>query len=230
RPLGAGAAGIDRARPGNRHSARAHQGPQACAGRVCAATAADTFRFARRPTGRAGIRLARPRAGDRRAPSASFRAGADVQRKIVPGPGRRRVRRFGNPRIVRELDSAIAMSESSESGAIRQVSIERLFADNHDRLGLVWLSGRQGGSRVLTGESSLKPTIGQIGHMNFIHPFRLQIIGAAEAAYLRALPEDALNASISRLFTTELVAIIVANGEEMPTHLLDECNKHHVAL
>jgi len=122
------------------------------------------------------------------------------------------------------------MSESSESGAIRQVSIERLFADNHDRLGLVWLSGRQGGSRVLTGESSLKPTIGQVGHMNFIHPFRLQIIGAAEAAHLRALPEDALNASISRLFTTELVAIIVTNGEDIPTHLLDECNKHHVAL
>jgi HPr kinase/phosphorylase len=122
------------------------------------------------------------------------------------------------------------MSESSESGAIRQVSIERLFADNHDRLGLVWLSGRQGGSRVLTGESSLKPTIGQVGHMNFIHPFRLQIIGAAEAAHLRALPQDALNASISRLFTTELVAIIVTNGEDVPTHLLDQCNKHHVAL
>ncbi|TMH00979.1 MAG: HPr kinase/phosphorylase [Betaproteobacteria bacterium] len=113
---------------------------------------------------------------------------------------------------------------------MRQVSIERLFADNHDRLGLVWLSGRQGGSRVLTGESSLKPTIGQVGHMNFIHPFRLQIIGAAEAAHLRALPEDALNASISRLFTTELVAIIVTNGEDIPTHILDQCNKHHVAL
>ena len=65
----------------------------------------------------------------------------------------------------------------TESGAIRQVSIERLFADNHDRLGLVWLAGRQGGSRVLTGESALKPTIGQIGHMNFIHPFRVQLIG-----------------------------------------------------
>ncbi len=122
------------------------------------------------------------------------------------------------------------MSESSESGAIRQVSVERVFADNHDRLGLVWLSGRQGGSRVLTGESSLKPTIGQVGHMNFIHPFRVQLIGAAEAAHLRALPEDALNAATTRLFTTELVAIIVANGEDVPAHLLDLCNKHHVAL
>jgi HPr kinase/phosphorylase len=114
--------------------------------------------------------------------------------------------------------------------AMRQVSVEQVIADNQERLGFVWLAGRPGGSRVLIGEASLKPTIGQIGHMNFIHPFRLQLIGAAEAAYLRGLSEEELTASISRLFTTELVAIIVANGEEVPSHLLDECNTHHVAL
>jgi HPr kinase/phosphorylase len=114
--------------------------------------------------------------------------------------------------------------------AMRQVSVEQVIADNQERLGFVWLAGRPGGSRVLIGEAALKPTIGQIGHMNFIHPFRLQLIGAAEASYLRGLSEEELRASISRLFTTELVAIIVANGEEVPSHLLDECNTHHVAL
>lgn len=118
----------------------------------------------------------------------------------------------------------------SEAGAMRQVSIDQLYADNQQRLGLSWLVGRQGGNRVLTGEIARQPTIGQVGHMNFIHPFRVQIIGAAEAAYLRGFPEDALNSSIDRLFTTELAAIIVANGEEVPTHLLDECDRHHIAL
>ena len=113
---------------------------------------------------------------------------------------------------------------------MRQVSIEKLFAENQQRLGLNWLAGRQGGNRVLIGEAALKPTIGQVGHMNFIHPFRVQLIGAAEAAYLRGLPEDALQSSIDRLFTTELAAIIVANGEDVPAHLLDECNRHHIAL
>src|SRR5947208_8349873 len=118
----------------------------------------------------------------------------------------------------------------NEDRAMRQVSFERVVEDNQERLGLEWIAGRQGGTSILTGEAALKPTIGQVGHMNFIHPFRLQIIGAAEAAHLRALPEDALNASISRLFTTELVAIIVTNGEDIPTHLLDQCNTHHIAL
>jgi HPr kinase/phosphorylase len=118
----------------------------------------------------------------------------------------------------------------SEGGAMRQVSIDQLYEDNQQRVGLSWLVGRQGGNRVLTGETSLRPTIGQVGHMNFIHPFRVQIIGAAEAAYLRGLPEDALQSSIGRLFTTELAAIIVANGEDVPAHLLDECDRHHIAL
>ena len=118
----------------------------------------------------------------------------------------------------------------SEGGAMRQVSIERLFADNQQRLGLVWLAGRQGGNRVLTGEAALKPTIGQVGHMNFIHPFRVQLIGAAEASYLRGLPEDALKQSIGRLFTTELASIVVANGEDVSAYLLDQCNRHHIAL
>jgi HPr kinase/phosphorylase len=118
----------------------------------------------------------------------------------------------------------------SEGGAMRQVSIDQLYVENQQRLGLSWLVGRQGGNRVLTGETALKPTIGQVGHMNFIHPFRVQIIGAAEAAYLRGLPEDALQSSIGRLFTIELAAIIVANGEDVPAHLLDECDRHHIAL
>ena len=118
----------------------------------------------------------------------------------------------------------------NRSDAVRQVTIERLIADNQERLGMAWLAGRQGGNRVLTGESALKPTIGQVGHMNFIHPFRVQMIGAAEASYLHSLPEEALQQAISRLFTTDLAAIIVANGEEIPKYLLDECNRHHMAL
>jgi HPr kinase/phosphorylase len=113
---------------------------------------------------------------------------------------------------------------------LRQVSVQRLFDDNRDRTGLTWLAGRQGGNRVLTGEAALKPTIGQVGHMNFIHPFRVQILGAAELAYLRGLPQDQLSASIKRLYTLELVSIVVANGEDVPEQLIDLCNAHHIAL
>jgi HPr kinase/phosphorylase len=123
-----------------------------------------------------------------------------------------------------------ARAVSAERGVVRQVSVERLFADSQARLGLHWVAGRQGGNRVLTGEAALKPTIGQVGHMNFIHPFRIQILGAAELAYLRALTESEVLASIDRLFTAELVAIVVANGEAVPPHLANMCDANHIAL
>ncbi|HET7032064.1 MAG TPA: HPr(Ser) kinase/phosphatase [Casimicrobiaceae bacterium] len=119
---------------------------------------------------------------------------------------------------------------NDEARMNRQVSVERIFAENQARLGLTWVAGRHGGSGVLTGEASLRPTIGQVGHMNFIHPFRIQILGAAELAYLRALPESEFQSSMNRLFSTELLAIVVANGEEVPHHLAEKCDAHHVAL
>jgi HPr kinase/phosphorylase len=118
----------------------------------------------------------------------------------------------------------------SAEAALRQISVQRLFDDNADRLGLHWKGGRQGGNRVLTADSELKPTVGQVGHMNMIHPFRIQILGAAEGTYLRGLAEAELRGLISRLFTPELIAIVVANGEDVPQFLQDECNQHHVAL
>jgi HPr kinase/phosphorylase len=119
---------------------------------------------------------------------------------------------------------------SATGGMMRQVSVEKLYDDNQMRLGMSWLAGRRGGNKVLTGEAELKPNIGQVGHMNFIHPFRIQILGAAEMAHLRGLGNEALEALIDRLFTTELAVIVVANAEIVPPYLLERCDALHMAL
>ncbi len=119
---------------------------------------------------------------------------------------------------------------SADSAMMRQVSVEKFFADNQARLGMTWVAAHQGANRVLTGDAALRPTIGQVGHMNFIHPFRIQILGAAEVAWLRALSETARKESVDRLFMTELVAIIVSNNEEVPEYLAQQCTARHVAL
>ena len=119
---------------------------------------------------------------------------------------------------------------TAQSGLMRQVTITKFFADNEARLSMTWLAGGQGGNKVLTGEAALKPTIGQVGHMNFIHPFRVQILGVAECAYLQGLTEAEQEAAIDRLFTTELALVVVASGEPVPPYLAAQCNAQHVAL
>src|SRR5206468_3188382 len=100
-----------------------------------------------------------------------FENGNELRGDQVAGSlrARARDRRRGAARTVSQLGAGM----TGPGSMMRQVSVERFFADNEARLGLSWLAGRQGGNRVLTGDAALKPTIGQVGHMNFIHPFRI---------------------------------------------------------
>jgi HPr kinase/phosphorylase len=52
-----------------------------------------------------------------------------------------------------------------------------------------------------------------IGHLNFVHPNRIQVIGRAEMDYLRRLAASDLLAAIENLFGGELAAVVVTHGE-----------------
>ena len=111
-----------------------------------------------------------------------------------------------------------------------QISIDQLFSDNQAKLNFAWVAGKGGGSRVITGDASLKPTVGLVGHMNFIHPFRVQVLGTAEFNHLKSLNPEGLTATIDRLFTADLAAIIVANSESAPSYLAEMADRTNTAL
>ncbi len=100
------------------------------------------------------------------------------------------------------------------------VTVETLFRDMAEQLDLQWVAGRSGGQRTLSSETIQKPTLALIGHLNFVHPNRVQVLGCAEMDYLRGLTESGLQDAIDHLFSTELAAIIVSNRESVPAELL----------
>ena len=102
-----------------------------------------------------------------------------------------------------------------------QITVQQLFDDTEEKLGLGWVAGKAGGDKVLTSDTVQKPTLALIGHLNFVHPNRVQVLGCAEMDYLRSLSADALNQAIANLFSTELAAVIVANDEQVPKTLLE---------
>ena len=55
-------------------------------------------------------------------------------------------------------------------------------------------------------------------------------LGAAEAAYMRGLTPPELAAIIDHLFTTELAAIVVANGETPGDYLIARCDAQQIPL
>ena len=111
-----------------------------------------------------------------------------------------------------------------------QISVKQLFDETHEKLGLKWVAGLDGGNRQLAGEIVQKPTLALIGHLNFVHPNRVQVLGCAEMDYLRSLESVALEQAIGNLFSTELALIIVANDEPVPDQLMEAANRSQTPL
>ena len=111
-----------------------------------------------------------------------------------------------------------------------QISVSQLFKDTHKKLKLSWMAGKSGGANLLTSETVSKPSLALIGHLNFVHPNRVQVLGCAEMDYLRQLDAAALKLAINHLFSTDLAAIIVANGESTPDVLIDTAEQYQTPL
>ncbi|NDP48002.1 MAG: HPr kinase/phosphorylase [Sulfuriferula multivorans] len=113
---------------------------------------------------------------------------------------------------------------------LTHVTVDTLFRDMAEQLGLQWVAGQTGGKRTLSSETIQKPTLALIGHLNFVHPNRVQVLGCAEMDYLRGLTDAALQDAIDHLFSTELAAIVISNGEGVPALLGDSANRTETPL
>src|SRR6185436_12702721 len=102
-----------------------------------------------------------------------------------------------------------------------QVSIARLFEDNLERLKLEWVAGRGGATKELKSELTKDSSQGLIGHLNFIHPNLIQVLGASEAAYLNGLDVAGCRTALAKVTTKELACYIVAGAEAPPRPLVE---------
>ena len=69
-----------------------------------------------------------------------------------------------------------------------------------------------------------------VGYLNYIHPYRLQIIGEREIAYLtNATSQDCLR-RIARIVTLEPPVLVLADGMEAPDELISMCERAHIPL
>ena len=110
------------------------------------------------------------------------------------------------------------------------VSVDTLFRDVAEQLELKWVAGRNGGQRTLSSETVQKPALALIGHLNFVHPNRVQVLGCAEMDYLQGLSESGLKDAIEHLFSTELAAVIIANNKPVPPVLRDNAERTETPL
>lgn len=103
-----------------------------------------------------------------------------------------------------------------------RLSVQQLFDDRRERLGLSWAAGKAGAAREFTGDMLRKPGVGLIGHLNLIHTLLAQVLGRREMDYLEKLEPNARRQTMEGVCKGDIITIIVAEGLEPPA-ILTEC-------
>ena len=97
-----------------------------------------------------------------------------------------------------------------------RLSVQQLFDDRRERLGLEWAAGASGAAREFTGEMLARPGVGLIGHLNLIHPLLAQVMGRREVDYVASLDAAAADQTAARIFGADTICVIVCEGIAVP--------------
>lgn len=111
---------------------------------------------------------------------------------------------------------------------MRQTSVARLFEAERDRLQLTHVGGTLD-ARLSVTEDRIWPA-DLVGHLNLIHPSRLQVIGAAELAWAQRQAFDKVARHIDDILSARPPAIIVADDCALPAVVRSICAEHDIAL
>ncbi len=111
------------------------------------------------------------------------------------------------------------------------VTTRDLFEAESGPLKLKWVAGETGQKRLLEPTTAKFPGMALVGHLNFVHPNRIQVIGEAELAYLSKLSTTEVETAIHQLFTCDkTAAVIVTNNRKVTPDLIAAANNVSLAL
>jgi HPr kinase/phosphorylase len=69
-----------------------------------------------------------------------------------------------------------------------------------------------------------------VGYLNYIHPYRVQILGEREVAYLSRGSEENCIRRVSRIVTLEPPVLVLADGQTAPEALLRVCERAQIPM
>jgi HPr kinase/phosphorylase len=110
----------------------------------------------------------------------------------------------------------------------KTLTISRLYTENRDPLKLTWFAGLEGGERQVSSGSA--SAADQVGHLNLIHPMRIQVFGRQELSYYDRLSPESRAYLVHEIVDCNPPALIVARSLEVPQDLHAICNDNNIPL
>jgi HPr kinase/phosphorylase len=107
---------------------------------------------------------------------------------------------------------------------VRHVSLVQLYEDNREKLLLNWHIGQNADRRIeIKGSNNYGADL--VGHINIIHPERLQVLGMAEYEWAMHIGERRFGQMFVDLLSAQPPAVIVADGLTPPSQVVETCTQ-----
>ena len=112
------------------------------------------------------------------------------------------------------------------------VSADVLFEAFREKLGWHWVAGTSASERRFDEVAVRAASSGAdlVGYLNYIHPYRIQLLGHREVSYLsNSSPEDCAR-RVARIVTLEPPVLILADGQVAPEALESMCERAQIPM
>jgi HPr kinase/phosphorylase len=111
---------------------------------------------------------------------------------------------------------------------MRQASVAQLFEYHRERLQLLRVSGNLDAPISINHAHSSPADL--VGHLNLIHPDRIQVIGAPEINWATKQHAVRVSRHMEEIIAAHPPAVIVADGCAIPASVREACEKSDTAL
>lgn len=112
------------------------------------------------------------------------------------------------------------------------ISAEALFDSHRAMLKWEWIAGHAHPERRFdeVAVRDAQSAADLVGYLNYIHPYRVQIVGRREVGYLDMTESEAQERRISRIVALEPPVVVVADGCTPPDRLVAMCERAEIPL
>ncbi len=116
---------------------------------------------------------------------------------------------------------------------LQGISMQSIFDDNKEELHLVWLTGESSNNDSIFDKNALRDAISAadlVGHLNPIHPARIQILGHQEIGYYQNFDENERYQRWQELLSLKPPFLVIAENLSPPVELEKSCIENNIPL
>ena len=112
------------------------------------------------------------------------------------------------------------------------ISAEALFKEHREILQWQWIAGHAHPERRFDEAAvrNAQSAADLVGYLNYIHPYRVQIVGRREVAYLDEGTLETAERRVSRIVALEPPVLIIADAAVAPNPLVAMCDRAEIPL